>query len=202
MSLKVRRETVLSGDIGGTNSRFMLHEIKITDPSLFKSQFKSIDDLPSTLILNKKYENKDFPSFMDVLKQFLKDAGVDDVNHPPLTACFAVAGPVQDNVVRFTNRDLWSVDGDVVASELNIAVVKLVNDFLAVGYGLLTLNEGTECVTLQAATKQTNAPIACIGAGTGLGECFLVPDSSGSYQCYPSEGGHAEFAPRNEVSIT
>lgn len=40
------------------------------------------------------------------------------------------------------------------------------------------------------------APIACLGAGTGLGECFLTLGPSGDYECYPSEGGHAEWAPR------
>lgn len=40
-----------------------------------------------------------------------------------------------------------------------------------------------------------------IGAGTGLGECFLTCDSKSNYECYPSEGGHAEFAPRNDLEI-
>eukprot|EP00967_Tisochrysis_lutea_P034931 scaffold41771_cov32-Tisochrysis_lutea.AAC.2 len=44
------------------------------------------------------------------------------------------------------------------------------------------------------------APIACVGAGTGLGECFLTADSRGTYTCYPSEGGHAEFAPRSPLT--
>jgi glucokinase len=41
--------------------------------------------------------------------------------------------------------------------------------------------------------------MACVGAGTGLGECFLAPGDNGEYVCYPTEGGHAEFAPRDEV---
>jgi glucokinase len=44
-----------------------------------------------------------------------------------------------------------------------------------------------------------------IGAGTGLGQCYLTPSgddmASGDYRCFPSEGGHADFAPRNEVNI-
>ena len=68
--------------------------------------------------------------------------------------------------------------------------------------------------------------MGCVGAGTGLGECYLtaqkkrVPapvynDSTTSlnsastvgqdsdvvqyeYQCYPTEGGHTDFAPRND----
>jgi glucokinase len=73
---------------------------------------------------------------------------------------------------------------------------------------------------LQDAPKQRSAPIACIGAGTGLGECYLTPvgdsdegeeneDGDGdegstgivSYRCFPSEGGHAEYAPRNETEF-
>lgn len=63
------------------------------------------------------------------------------------------------------------------------------------------------------APKQPNAPIACIGAGTGLGQCFLTPvgheddlSSEGQhdaveYNCFASEGGHAEFAPRNDTEF-
>ena len=45
-------------------------------------------------------------------------------------------------------------------------------------------------------------PKVCIGAGTGLGECYLTPDkNAASYSCYASEGGHVEYAPRNDVEI-
>jgi glucokinase len=50
----------------------------------------------------------------------------------------------------------------------------LINDFVAAGYGVLTLNIDTECVTLQKALKQTTAPIACVGAGMDLGQCYLI----------------------------
>lgn len=195
---KSNRETILSADIGGTNTRFLLYEVRVTE-ELVNLPLQSTTDIPGELILNKKYQNQDFESFIDVLKQFLQDA---NASSPPLTACFAVAGPVKDNVVRFTNRASWSIDGDFISKELGISCVKLINDFLAVGYGILTLNESTECIVLQHGHKQPNAPIACIGAGTGLGECFLTPNSSdGVYQCFPSEGGHSEFAPRNDLEV-
>jgi glucokinase len=118
-----------------------------------------------------------------------------------MTACFAVAGPVTNNCVSFTNRDSWSIEGDDIARTFGIQVVKLVNDFVAVGYGLLTLKDETECQVLQAAPKVHGAPIACIGAGTGLGECFLTVGPRGHYVCYPTEGGHTEFAPRSPLEI-
>lgn len=72
--------------------------------------------------------------------------------------------------------------------------MRLINDFVANGYGLLTLDEAKECVTLQEAPKVAG------GAGTGLGECFSTAREVGApYDTYPSEGGHAEFAPRNEL---
>ena len=80
------------------------------------------------MILSKKYENQEFVSFIEVLETFLGDAGV---QKPPLVACLAVAGPVKNNVVRFTNRasDAWVIDGYVIAEQLGIRSVLLINDF-------------------------------------------------------------------------
>jgi glucokinase len=90
--------------------------------------------------------NQDFNSFIAVLQHFLEESRV---GKPPVTACFAVAGPVAQNKVQFTNRASWSVDGAVISRLLGIEVVRLVNDFVANGYGLLCLDESSECVVLQ-----------------------------------------------------
>lgn len=71
------------------------------------------------------------------------------VKKPPITACLAVAGPVAHNKVQFTNRESWSIDGDVLSQFFGITVVHLINDFVANGYGLLCLDESSECVVLQ-----------------------------------------------------
>ena len=42
---------------------------------------------------------------------------------------------------------------------------------------------------------------ALIGAGTGLGEAILFRTPAGGYEVISSEGGHADFAPRNELEI-
>lgn len=46
-----------------------------------------------------------------------------------------------------------------------------------------------------------DSPKVCIGAGTGLGECYLTPSSDGTYTCFPSEGGHVEYAPRCDLEV-
>ena len=68
---------------------------------------------------------------------------------------------------------------------------------MAQGYGILTLGKG-DVKQLNDAQPLSGAPIACLGAGTGLGECFLTPGPGGQYCCWPSEGGHAEWAPRDQ----
>lgn len=55
------------------------------------------------------------------------------------------------------------------------------------GYGLLTLRND-ECFVLNDAAPKAGGPVATIGAGTGLGECFLTQDpKSGNYSCWATE---------------
>jgi glucokinase len=210
-------ETIVSADIGGTNSRLELHEVNRTvveaTAGTSKKGWIKGTRAPGTLVLKKTYQNHEFKSFEAVLHAFLREANA----KAPVTACFAVAGPVRNNAAQLTNRN-WNINGDSIAQEFSIRRVLLVNDFVALGYGLLTLDEAKECVCLQDAPKQPDAPIACIGAGTGLGQCFLTPvpgeddlfadaaqggegGATVGYTCFPSEGGHAEFAPRNDLEF-
>jgi len=66
-----------------------------------------------------------------------------------------------------------------------------------VGYGIELLSPA-DLRTLQAGTPAPQAPIALIGAGTGLGQAFLVWDGD-HYRVLPSEGGHSDFAPSGAV---
>ena len=92
------------------------------------------------------YLSADYASFKDAVTAFFTEA---KLVKSPVTACLAVAGPVSNNSVEFTNRKGWSISGEDIARHFGIRKVRLINDFVAVGYGLLTLNEETECVTLQ-----------------------------------------------------
>ena len=126
-------------------------------------------------------------------------------------AAIAGAGPVANNRVEFTNN-AWSIDGDALATEMGIGQVVLMNDFVASGYGLLTLDlspASPDVKLLQAAPggrgPVLGAPMACVGAGTGLGECFLTSPAGcrdqEHYTAYPTEGGHSDFAPRSPLEF-
>ena len=111
-------------------------------------------------------------------------------------ACFGVAGPVIDNHVRATNLR-WEVDGESLRRELKLEAVTLINDLEATAYGIEAL--GPEQIhTLNEGDARRGGNRALIAAGTGLGMCAVVWHE-GRYVPVASEGGHADFAPRNPL---
>ncbi len=112
------------------------------------------------------------------------------------SACFAVAGPIIDRRVRFTNLP-WQADARELAGRLRAGRVELVNDFAAIGHGIPALAPD-ELLCLQAGRAQANGVRGVLGAGTGLGMVFMVWTGEG-YQVVSSEGGKVDFAPINEV---
>jgi len=59
------------------------------------------------------------------------------------------------------------------------------------------MSDRRSIATLWRGAPEPGGPQALIGAGTGLGQAGLVPGRVG-YEPIPSEGGHADFGPRNE----
>ncbi|MCS7030313.1 MAG: glucokinase [Gloeomargarita sp. SKYG116] len=171
------RPVILVGDIGGTNTRLEL--LLLADP-------------PQVLSV-QHYRNDDYPDLTTIGQAFLAQAPV-----RPDLACLAVAGPVQDNTLNLTNRG-WYIAGSALAEQWEIPQVHLINDLEAVGYGLRYLGP-KDWVVLQEGRKVEGAPIGVVAAGTGLGECFLTWDGQ-KYRVWPSEGGHTDFAPRNDREL-
>ena len=197
---------LLTGDIGGTNSRMGLYGVD--------------DGIP---LVVKYYRNQDYLKAKEdgvfernIIAPFLQHCWETHTNLAPLDntqiiACLAIAGPVRNNAVSMSNLHGIVVDGHCIAKQLYspdpylklIKVCKIINDFVAQGYGCLTL-KSEEVKELNPGSLDkidSTGPKVCVGAGTGLGECFLTPDVEGNYTCFPSEGGHVEYAPRNEVEI-
>ena len=94
----------------------------------------------------------------------------------------------------------------------------VINDFVAQGYGCLSLSPSTLSGELQVLKRRRNnnntpnanatGPKFCVGAGTGFGSCYMVPtttttlsDNSATsigvveYTCFPSEYGQSDWAP-------
>jgi glucokinase len=175
---------LLAADVGGTKTLLQL--------------FTSDRDTHLTPLAEQRYQSGTYDTLEALVQHFL-----DEVDQGlPHSACFAVAGPVQQRgnhqSASLTNLP-WQLDSGRMSDTLGIAHIALVNDFQAIGYSLDELGE-EERVTLNPADGVNGGPRLVVGAGTGLGVCTLFPDN-GRYLSYPSEGGHIEgghiaFAPR------
>ncbi|MEM9451946.1 MAG: glucokinase [Cyanobacteria bacterium P01_E01_bin.6] len=182
---------LLAGDIGGTKTILRLAEAECGGKAT---------ETVMTTIFEEQYASGDFPDLVPMVRQFLREVEAHTESLPkPERACFAIAGPVSNNTSSLTNLS-WTLEGDRLQKELHLSPVVLINDFAAVGYGVLGLAAEDLC-PLQVGQVQARAPIAVIGAGTGLGQGFLIADRQGHYDVYPSEGGHADFAPRSQLEF-
>jgi glucokinase len=137
----------------------------------------------------KRYDTKDFAGIEDAARAYLEETGA-----KPDTAVFAVAGPVKDGAIHLTNLG-WQFSQEGLAKALGIARVRLINDFEAVALSLPHLApEDTIAIGPARTAKGT---VAFIGPGTGFGVAGLVEDGT----ALVTEGGHADFAPNDDVEI-
>lgn len=181
--------TLLAGDIGGTK----------TVLRLVNAQSGSSGSTKLETLYHDRFISAEFPDLVPMVQQFLAAAKAElDIMPSPERACFAIAGPVVNNTSRLTNLS-WFLETDRLEQQLHVSQVSLINDFEAIGYGVFGLEPEDIC-TLQPGSSQADAPIAIIGAGTGLGQGFSIPHGH-QHWIFPSEGGHADFAPRSALEF-
>jgi len=187
------RTWYLGADLGGTNFRVQLYMVgagQLREGRLGRAVF------------TRKYVNLDHGGDVEaMLRNFLAEAAArGNATHGVDGAAISIAGPVRRNVCAMTNL-AQTVDGDALAKAFDIpGGVTLINDFVAAGYGALTL-QPSEYVNLQEGETDERAPISLLGAGTGLGQCFVTRDLEGRPTSWGSEGGHAEWAPRTPLEF-
>jgi glucokinase len=165
---------VLAGDIGGTKTAMAIAEIGERHLSIGRFQ---------------RYLSADFGSLEEILEDFL--AGE---RRRPSVAGFGVAGPVRSGSAKITKLP-WIIDERRVARATGIARVRIWNDFVAAALGISYLRP-RQLITLARGRPEHDGPIGVIGAGTGLGHAALMA-VGGRYQPFSSEGGHADFGPRD-----
>jgi glucokinase len=197
---------ILAGDIGGTKTNLALYDwtTERTEPvrleSFHSADYKSLEE-----ILEEFLSPPTPPTTLDELEN--PEVGHDDPTENPLppepvklaAACFGIAGPVIDNHSQTTNLP-WIVDGPSIAKQFHIPRVQLLNDLEATAYGILLLRSDELEVLNPGTPPKKRQALALIAAGTGLGESILFWDGK-SYRPMPSEGGHSDFAPNNDLEI-
>jgi glucokinase len=177
---------ILAGDIGGTKCNLSLFDQR---DDVFEVRFR------------QHFPTHEYPRFEEMIDAFLsaaRQASAASAHETILAAGFGVAGPLMGRRVQMTNV-AWAVDADSLARQLGTQHVVLLNDLEATGYSLAWLKPD-QLLTLNAGTPAPGAAQALLAAGTGLGEAILHWNGS-RYVVAPSEGGHCDFAPRNEKEI-
>ncbi len=177
--MAIKPTHLLAGDIGGTKSNIAIFAV-------------SGDQL--ILQRNERYPSSDFAGLNAILREFLKAGPA----IPLMAAGFGVPGVVSDGLAKPTNLS-WGVDAQAIATEFGIPYVGLLNDLAANAYGISQL-QPKDFVTLQAGVHQAAGNRCIISPGTGLGQAGLFWDGH-HHRVWANEGGHADFAPRNDLEI-
>ena len=167
---------VLAGDVGGTNARLAIVDM---------------DRQTARIVKEQKYPSRDFPGLAPIVQRFFEESG-----SRPDRACLAIACPIVDEDCTAPNLP-WRVHARELATEIGIPRTSIMNDFVAIGYGIALL-QPSDLATLQEGTPTPQGAIALMGAGTGLGQGFLIWDRD-HYRVLPSEGGHSDYAPRGNL---
>lgn len=116
----------------------------------------------------------------------------------PQAACLALACPLDEGEVRFTNNG-WTVNPDGLAGELGLARALLINDLEAVGHAVA--HAGADDLALVCGPRlglPARGVTSIVGPGTGLGVSMLMRHAGG-YAVVPTEAGHIGFAPTDGI---
>lgn len=167
---------VLAGDVGGTKTHLAIF---------------SPGSGPWFPLAEATFPSSDYPGLEPMIREFLSSAGI-TVDR----ASLGVAGPVLDGKARITNLP-WILDETELAKNLGFSSVKLLNDLLALASAVPTLKED-DLHTLNMGRPDPEGSLAVIAPGTGLGTAYLTWSGNG-YMAFPSEGGHADFAPADSI---
>ena len=167
---------ILAGDIGGSTTRL----------ALFESHSGRL-----AAAAEARYPSREHAGLAEIVAAFRAD-------HPERVqrAAFGIAGPVREGRVETPNLP-WVIEADDLARRLALPRVTLLNDLEANAYGVFTL-EPEDLAELNAGRPSPTGNAAIIAAGTGLGEAGLYASGSVLHP-FAGEGGHADFAPRNDL---
>lgn len=172
---------LLAGDIGGTKTILALYEER---------------SHPNSPLCEETYPSGRYESLEAVVREFLR---VRKAEQPQIErAVFGVAGPVVSGRATLPNLP-WVIEEAKLKGEFCLRRVAMINDLEAIGHAVTVLAD-SDLETIKPGSAEPQGNIAVLAPGTGLGETFLSWNGH-RYNVHPSEAGHGDFAPVNEVQI-
>lgn len=171
---------IVAVDIGGTHARFALADVA----------GGRVVHLGDAVTL----KTAEYASFQTAWQDFGVITGIT----LPRSAAFAIAGPVDADIIKLTNNP-WIIRRSMVQEKLNVDDFVMVNDFGAVGHAVA--QAGHEHF-IHLAGPDLPLPdigtLSIIGPGTGLGVAHVLLSETG-YHVQSTEGGHIDFAPLDSI---
>lgn len=181
--------TILAGDLGGTKTLLAL-----------------CDD-SGTVLHKQRFASMGYPDLESMIAEFLASHSSLPM---PRRAAIGVAGPVVEMGTHqesdITNLH-YRLSGQRLAERFGFSAVRLLNDFYAVAVAIAQVAQGHSFAGLvlhslqPGAVAVQGAPIAVLGAGTGLGEALIAFHGEVPI-ILPTEGGHTDFAPHDETELS
>lgn len=172
---------VVAVDIGGTHARFAIAQVEA-------GRVVAIGD-PVT------QKTADHASFQLAWQAYAADLG----RAMPRAAAIAVASPINDDLIKLTNNP-WIIRPPLVKERLEVDSFTIINDFGAIGHAVAQLPDSD---FVHLCGPPTNLPskgaITICGPGTGLGVAQVFRTGTGGYHVIPTEGGHIDFAPLDQI---
>jgi glucokinase len=162
----------LLGDVGGTNARFALQ--------------RAPDEAPHDVAVLRCDA---YGGIVEAVQAYLVAHG-----RPPVRqAAIGIANPVTGDSVRMTNHN-WAFSIEAVRVRLGLDRLLVLNDFKALALALPVLPR-EHLRQVGGGVPIPEAPLALLGAGTGLGVSALWP-ATNSRRPLPmeGEGGHVTLA--------
>lgn len=171
---------VVAVDIGGTHARFAIAQVE-------NGRVVQIGD-PITL---KVAEHATFPLAWAAFGEQL--------GRPvPRAAAIAVASPVNDDLIKFTNNP-WIIRPPLIKERLEVDAYSIINDFGAIGHAVGQLDEDAYVhLCGPDVPLPDRGSITVCGPGTGLGVAQVFRER-GNYHVISTEGGHTDFAPIDSI---
>ena len=173
----------LVGDVGGTNARFAIAEVRGGKIRLRDAKVLAAADY--------KTSDAALAAYLDCLN---------GDKPKPDYAVVAAAGPVQKGTVTFTNNTAWKVSEAELIKAGRLQGARVINDFTAQALALDHLKASSlKLIGSKGVVAKTGSAVI-IGPGTGFGGGARVFDGA-SWATVTGEGGHSSWAAAEPVEI-
>jgi glucokinase len=180
---------ILAGDAGGTKTRIaVFEEITPASPGVLPKLKRGNVEI---------FDSKSVGALEELISLYIER---NNLRGKLSAACFGVPGPCILGVCNVTNLP-WKLSEKSISQYTGVPKVRLINDIAATVAAVPTFSDQDVVVLHPGSPEREKNVFAMLNPGTGLGQTCLFIDDEGRFHPLPSEGGHVEFSPIDDLGI-